>query len=228
MSATTALFVAAAVWIVIGLVSGIVMGRRGHGRFAWALTGALLGPLVVPVSCATAVRRQQAAVPPSAARRDSSDGLDVLAGVDGSLDATGALMTALALFGRIVDRLTIAIVVDYDAAGSAVPHGARRDAHAVLERDAQRAAGVLHREPQVVVLSGRPADAMASYARDGGYDLIVVGPRGRGASRLVFGSVASTFARGVGVPVAILPPAQLRDATGRARSGADASSDVEP
>jgi nucleotide-binding universal stress UspA family protein len=188
--------------------------------------GALLGPLVVPISFATAIRHERALVVAPAPRRELSEGLDIIVGVDGSRDATGALMTAIALFGRILERVTIAVVVDYDVSALDVPFGARRDAQAVLERDAQRAAGVLHREPHAVVLSGRPADALASYARDGGYDLVVVGPRGQGASRLVFGSVASTFARGVGVPVAILPPARLRDETTTARSGADAS-DVE-
>jgi nucleotide-binding universal stress UspA family protein len=54
-------------------------------------------------------------------------------------------------------------------------------------------------------LAGRPANALAQYARDGSYDVIVVAPRGKGASRVLFGSVASHLARGVGVPLVILP-----------------------
>ncbi len=210
MSATGALFLAAAVWVAIGLVCGFVMGRRGHAPYTWVLLGAVLGPLVVPLAFATRLRQEPVVVAAPAPRREHA-GLDIVVGVDGSADATGALMTAVALFGRVLDRLTIAIVVEYDLAGAGAPTGARRHAEAILEHDARRTAGVLHREPETVVLQGRPADALASFARDGGYDLIVVGPRGQGASRLLFGSVASTFARGVGVPVAILPPAQLRE-----------------
>jgi nucleotide-binding universal stress UspA family protein len=234
MSATSALLLVVAAWVVIGVAAGIVMGRRGHGRYVWALTGALLGPLVVPLVFASSrrVERSPAPMPAPAYGGAPSGQLDVVVGVDGSQDATGALMTALALFGPMIGRLTVAIVVDYDVASMGTPPGARESAQKILEENARRAAGVLHREPHAVVLSGQPADALAAYAREGGYDLVVVAPRGRGASRLLFGSVATTLARGVGVPVAILPPAQRRgDASSASIDGganAPGSSAAEP
>jgi nucleotide-binding universal stress UspA family protein len=185
------------------------MGRRGHGRYQWFVFGAVLGPLVVPLALAGA-RQERRPIPAPASPTVSGDRIDVLVGLDGSEDATGALMTAIALFGRMIGRLTVAVVVDEYPASANAPRGARHAAQSILEENAQRAAGVLHREPNAVVLRGRPADALAEYARERKYDVIVVAPRGRGISRLLFGSVATALARGVGVPVAILPPAQLR------------------
>ena len=45
-----------------------------------------------------------------------------------------------------------------------------------------------------MTLTGRPADALVQFAREHEYDLIVIAPRGRGASRVLFGSVASRLA----------------------------------
>jgi hypothetical protein len=36
-----------AAWLGIGVVTGMVMGRRGHDTFTWWLLGAVLGPLVI-------------------------------------------------------------------------------------------------------------------------------------------------------------------------------------
>jgi nucleotide-binding universal stress UspA family protein len=209
VSATSALLVVLVVWAVIGMVSGLVMARRGHDRYRWFLLGAVLGPLVVPLWFAAA-RQEPSVVGATAARAPSGDGLAVLVGIDGSTDATGAMMTALGLFGPLVDRFTVATAVDHDVYATNTPAGARDAAEAALETERQRAAGVLQRTPDAVLLSGRPAEALTAHARSNGYDLVVVGPRGRGASRRLFGSVATALARGVGVPIAILPPAQPR------------------
>ena len=50
MSGTAFLFGLLAVWIVFGVVSALVMGRRGHAPFNWLILGAVLGPLVIPVA----------------------------------------------------------------------------------------------------------------------------------------------------------------------------------
>lgn len=42
-----------------------------------------------------------------------------------------------------------------------------------------------------MVLAGKPADALARHAADGHFDVLAVGWRGRGASKLVMGSVAT-------------------------------------
>jgi len=52
-------------------------------------------------------------------------------------------------------------------------------------------------------VSGSPADALGRLAEEGGYDLLAIGARGRGASKALLGSVATRLARGTGVPVFI-------------------------
>jgi nucleotide-binding universal stress UspA family protein len=215
MSATAALLILVVTWIAIGVITAIVMGRRGHRPYSWALLGAVLGPLIVPLMI-SAARREEGAAPTlarstssSTTRSATSSGvLDILVGVDGSEDATGALVTAIALFGPHIGRLTVANVLDYDGGLTNVPFGEQDRAAAILERDALLAAGLLEREPERATLTGHPADALVQFARTHDYDMVVIAPRGRGASRVLFGSVASRLARGVGMPVVILPPAR--------------------
>ena len=171
MSATAALLVLVVTWVAIGVITAVVMGRRGHAPYSWALLGAVLGPLVVPLMISAARREQDAA--PSLARSTSSSAtraatssgaLDLLVGVDGSEDATGALVTAIALFGPHIGRLTVATVLDYDGGPTNVPLGEQDRAAAILERDALLAAGLLDREPERATLTGRPADALVQFA----------------------------------------------------------------
>jgi hypothetical protein len=51
------------VWLMIGVASGITMGRRGHDAFTWMVLGATLGPLVVPLALSTQRRHGSAARP---------------------------------------------------------------------------------------------------------------------------------------------------------------------
>jgi nucleotide-binding universal stress UspA family protein len=210
MSPTNALFVLVVVWALIGAVAGFVMARRGHARYPWTMLGVLLGPLVIPLAI-SATRREPVAPTTRLTRREPrSRELAVLVGVDGSEDAKGALVNAIALFDTRIGRLTIATVLDYDLERTAGGRDEQDRALEMLSTHAMLAAALLEREVETTMLSGRPADALVEYARDGNYDLIVVSPRGKGASRVLFGSVASQLARGVGVPVVILPPATRR------------------
>jgi nucleotide-binding universal stress UspA family protein len=162
------------------------------------------------------VRREQSASEPTIVRADlRSPQLAVLAGVDGSEDATGALITAIALFGNRIGRLTIATVLDFALEQTSAGRDTQARAVEMLATHARVGAESLEREVDTTMLYGRPADALVQHALDGNYDLIVVSPRGKGASRVLFGSVASQLARGAGVPVVILPPAMqsTRDTT---------------
>ena len=59
------------------------------------------------------------------------------------------------------------------------------------------------RETTDIVVGGRPAPTLARLAAEGGYDLVVVGTRGRGLSPRLLGSVASELAGSAPLPVLV-------------------------
>jgi nucleotide-binding universal stress UspA family protein len=205
MSATTALLLVIVAWTAIGVVAALVMGRRGHAPFSWMVIGVVLGPLVVPVMLSRMKRERVAPVAEPGVVLGDHDGIDVLFGFDGSEESKGALVTVVALFGRHLGRLTIATVLDFDH-----PHAEATAAEARLDDVALLAAGLLDRRPATVTLVGRPDEALVRYAHEQRADLLAIAPRGRGATRALFGSVASRLARAPEIPVAIMPPATRR------------------
>jgi nucleotide-binding universal stress UspA family protein len=62
------------------------------------------------------------------------------------------------------------------------------------------------------VLTGRPAEAITSYAAGGRFDLLALCSRGKsGLKRLLFGSVAEEILHASTVPVLVVPPETVRD-----------------
>jgi nucleotide-binding universal stress UspA family protein len=59
------------------------------------------------------------------------------------------------------------------------------------------------RVPALVLVAGRPAQALARLAAEGGYDLLVVGSRGAGPSAVLLGSTATSLAAHAKVPVLV-------------------------
>jgi nucleotide-binding universal stress UspA family protein len=60
-------------------------------------------------------------------------------------------------------------------------------------------------DPETESLGGAPADTIVSVARDGDYDLVVVGTRGRGRlGAALLGSVSSAVAARAGRPVLVV------------------------
>ena len=220
MSATMALLIIAVVWVAIGVAASLVMGRRGHTPWVWLVLGGILGPLAVAMARANMAR--EADVRPRAvlAGEPGPGEVDVLVGVDGSPQARGGLQSVVELLGSRLGRLTIATVVAYDTALTDLPTQEHDHALGELERcaDGVRSLGAT---PATVVLAGAPDQALVDYARDEGYDLLVIGNRGRGLSRLAFGSVAQRLAGGSSIPVMIIstPPASDGAST---KSGHDA------
>ena len=115
--------------------------------------------------------------------------VDVLVGIDGSPESETALRTAVEILGPRIGRLTLAGVTDFDYGSSQ----AQADTKRALERLRAMAASASISAPGVVILSGRPADALSEHALRDGYQLLVVGRRGRGA-RAILGSTAEKLA----------------------------------
>jgi nucleotide-binding universal stress UspA family protein len=192
--------IVALVWALLGVSMAVVMGRRGHQPFMWLVLGIVLGPLVLPLA-ASAIRHDEPGLfERLSLGRAGTGSVDVLVGIDGSAEAEHALRDAVGLLRWRIGRLTLAAVLDYDVAtGSVLAEDPQK-----AQRDLVRTAKATSPQPETVVLSGRPAEALRKYAVEQAYDVIVVGRRGHGANRVLLGSVASELARGDEVPVLIV------------------------
>lgn len=200
----TALVVALVVaWILVGLLSGLWMARRGHDPL-WTLIAVILGPLFVPIAIERVQHRPgvarfgQHGAPPQ--RIDPGSGLRVLVGLDGSAESERGLETTLRLFGEQCGLLVLAEVVHFEAAESA----SQTDVDAAAQRLAELAEdvqtkGLVHTE----VLAGPPGPALRGFAQKQDMDLLVVGQRGRGLSTHVLGSVSADVIQHSPVPVLV-------------------------
>lgn len=203
---TTAVVILAVVWPVIGLLSGLVMARRGYDPM-WVLIALPLGPLFVPIALERIRRRPGVAEfgptgePP--ARVDGAAGPRLLVGVDGSTQSSRALDTVIELFGPRCGLLVLAEVVPFDAA-EAVTSGGVDDASRRLAEVAARVrvAGGVHTE----VLTGPPGPALRRFAEDQDMDLLVVARRGNGRSARMLGSVSTDLVEHSTVPVLVIGP----------------------
>ena len=207
MTPTQILGTIGALWIVIGVSASIVMGRRGYNPFAWLLLGATLGPLVIPMAVGTVrATREDPRVLPHSFRESVGGGgtVDLLVGIDGSTHSEGALRAALALFGNRLGRLTLASVIDYNsnsAMSGRLPRDTERLAVEALETSAASIGDIA---ADTVLLVGQPAEALMEQAAEGGYEVLVVGRRGHGASNVLLGSTATRLVEAAGIPVLVV------------------------
>ena len=123
------------------------------------------------------------------------EGVKILIGIDGSAEAHAAVDAVIDLPGDRLGECTLASVIDYDTAPSAGSQSEREQATRDLAREAEHVHDRTGREPTQVLLSRRPAQALQQHAPHSSATLLVIGTRGRGASTLILGSVASASAR---------------------------------
>jgi nucleotide-binding universal stress UspA family protein len=200
----TTLVIVIVIWVVTGLLTGLAMGRRGHSWFGWTVIGCVLGPLVIPValgSVGEVVDAPAIAVSPG---EEGSGRLRVIVGIDGSAESLAAVESAIALLDDEIGVLTLAAVVGVDAAwpdGTSEDQQRARTALAEAAEVAKREGG---RAPETVLITGAPARALLERATASGADLLVIGSRGRGASRTLLGSVATQLAASAPVPVLVV------------------------
>jgi nucleotide-binding universal stress UspA family protein len=191
-----------AVWLAFGAGAVVVMRRKGHDAFSWTILFLFLGPLAVPL--AISVHRHP---PQDATRHDHSGALDVLIAHDGSPAASAALASALELCGSRMTSLTLAAVVDAEAATTVSGHDREREIQARLDRLADELVVPCGRV-ETVILHGDPAHVLARCAAEDGYELVVVpacdGHRWR---RILTGDVAHRLAASTSVPVLVGPAA---------------------
>jgi nucleotide-binding universal stress UspA family protein len=135
----------------------------------------------------------------------------ILAAVDGSAHGIRAARTAGRLARALDARLTLLTVYAAPSGSRGGPHytkgliqglnGARR----VVERARRAVLEAGGPEPDTDWLEGVPETRIIATARQGGYDLIVVGTRGRGRVRAaLLGSVSNAVAAGARGPVLVV------------------------
>ncbi len=198
VSAATRLAVFLPVWVAIGLLVAYVLRRRGHDLVSWAVLGVAFGPFTIPLAVHHTrehrIRRRRVLSPGST----GPGTIDLLVGYDGSPEAREVLDELVPQWGPSLRRLTIAMVANHEADRCAPDDPTFAACRRIL--DEARAATREH-APTAVLLFGNPADALADYARDRGYDLIAVGRRGRHRARHLLGSTASGLMTRSTVPV---------------------------
>ena len=160
----------AAVWVATGAVAVVLMRRRGHDTFSWALLFLLLGPIAVPIAISS--DRHRPAEPP---RPLPPGGLDVLVFHDGTRDAQAALGTALTLLSQNMSSMTLAAVVDLEAPSTVRGRDTLCEAQERLDTLALELATVTSGPVATVILFGEPATALQHFALENGYELIVAG-----------------------------------------------------
>ncbi|MGH9279504.1 MAG: universal stress protein [Acidimicrobiales bacterium] len=196
------LILAIAAWVAFGLAAVLVMRRRGHDAFAWSILFLFLGPVALPIAVSAERHR-----PPESGRPMQPGPLDVLVGHDGSPASAAALETVLALLGTEMTSLTLAAVVDIEAATTTRGQQTTRDAQSRLEAVASGPSSVIAAPVATVVLHGDPAHALAHFASEHGYELIVVGGSGPGRPWVRRGSVARRLVACSRVPLLVGPNA---------------------
>ena len=135
----------------------------------------------------------------------------LLVAVDGSEHGLQAAHVAARLARTLGARLTLLTVYHGPSSLLGEPNYSTTLAHAldearhVLDHAAQVVRDAAGLEPETEWLAGTPAEAIVSAARDGGYDLIVMGTRGRGRLEVaLLGSVSSAVAAHAGRPVLVV------------------------
>lgn len=212
MTFTGFLLMVLVVWLVCGVAASLVLGRRGHDPYPWALMGAALGPLVVPLvlQARKGERMEELVV---GRGLDGSGPVDVVAGIDGSTTSTLAVDRAVQLLGPRIGRLELVSVLTFGGLTTAsigADHDRRDHATAQLAKAAAQAEATIGRTVGQTLLTGDPAHALDDHARSGGYDLVVLGNRGSGATTALLGSVALELAGSSSTPLLIVPAAVPR------------------
>lgn len=159
-------------WLAIGVVAVVVMRRRGHDTFAWAVPFLFLGPLALPL--AITADRHRPVEPP---RPLPPGALDLLVAHDGTTDSQAALDAALTLLGAQMTSMTLAAVVDIEAASTVRGRETQREAQERLDLLAGEVSARTTAPVATVILFGEPAHALQHYAVENGYELIVAGSR---------------------------------------------------
>lgn len=202
MSTTSYVILVVLLWLLLGLGSALLfLGRHGYRSPGWYLLGAILGPLFVPIAIERG-RRVSRVLDRSASSDDSGGtGMTVLVGVDGSPESDQAVRDAAHLFDSAHTRFVLTAVADPDLAE--FTDAARQQEWHELLATRSRWLPADGPAPVLELLGGQPDLILLEAAASGEADVLVIGRHGRGASRVLLGSVARSLTRRAPIPVVL-------------------------
>ncbi len=203
------LFEVLAVWLAIVLASGLVatyLARRwGRDPFGWLLLSAAMGPIAIIALIGTRqsdVERSQVSRQQSSAQSGRPRVLIASDGSDAGL--ASARYVALA-HGDAADVIVLA-VLPHEAQPSSGEQSMRDYEERVAAStdrtiDSLKRAGI---SPRRVVAFGSPGEEIIRQADAEGAELIVVGRRGSGLSKAIFGSTSDYVLKNAKRPVTVV------------------------
>ena len=184
----------------------IVMGTHGRGRMAHLLLGSVAEKVARTAPCPVLTMRD-------APHAEDVTGIRILVPTDFSPAADAALGCARRLAARLRGSIRLLHVVEHPGIGPSygselcVPESAAVREEQVAKAKADLSCRILVDKRSRVtitsdVLLGPSSTMITAYAGDNGFDLIVMGTRGRGGfARLLIGSVAESVIRTAPCPV---------------------------
>lgn len=164
--------VVVAAWCGAGLVVASVMSRRGHAGRPLGALGLVLGPLLVGYAVANLRWRERFAAPVVVREAGSLGGTErVLVAMLGEPSSVADVLPVLRSAEGRLERVDIGCVVSFDDA-EAPPTD--EDTRRAIEGLEQAALFLQDYAPGLVLLPGRPCDAITRYAESESADMIVV------------------------------------------------------
>lgn len=194
--------IAVVVWSSIGLFIALLYRRRGHNLLFYGALGIWLGPLVMLVMWSARRQQQTGVVRVLREGRPSSGWIDVLVGVDGSIESVESVRSVIAILGRSIRRIRVVSVLDAETAKS--PTFFRNDDE--LEHRLRDAASRIGFPDAELALAGGRADReLVRHANEAGFDVLVVAHRAHRLGAALFGSTVERLARTSTIPLIIGP-----------------------
>jgi nucleotide-binding universal stress UspA family protein len=209
MDFTAFLAIVLTVNLLCAVVASYVAVRWGRDPFSWVIVCAVLGPFGLIALIALRPGATTPVPPTVAGTSPDQPKPRILVPVDGSVIATDAVRYVVSAFGTSAN-LTIMTVLPRER--GEVPSGAdspRRQegseesrSHLAAAESVLRSAGIPFQE---VTAFGEPAEEIMRAAREGNFDLIVMGRRGRGGlAKALLGSVSERVVRDSGCAVTVV------------------------
>ena len=190
-------------WSSLGLLACVVFRRSGHNFLLFAGLAVWMGPFILVVM--RFVSREQAPAQVNLLRiGEPLDGwLDILVGVDGSVESSTSATAALDTIRPAIRRIRFAAVLDHETAANPDFFTADEEIERMLFATTNR---LDLPNAEIALLSGRADRALMSHATEEGFDLLLVSHRNHRGLAALLGSTVQRLSHHAPIPVLVGPP----------------------